>query len=52
MLMFGILIKGFVLPVLVLLIGNPCKFISTVCSLKALFTVFLRAEKTLRCIIS
>lgn len=54
MLMFGILTKGFALPVLVLLIGNPRKFISTDCSLKALFPLFLtvRAEKKICCVIS
>lgn len=47
MLIFGILTKGFGLPVLVLLIGNPRNFTSKVCSLKALFFFFLivRAEK-------
>lgn len=52
MLIFGILTKGFGLPVLVLLIGNPRKFTSKVCSLKALFFFLLGLKKKICCVIS
>lgn len=45
MLMFGILTKGFVLPVLVLLFGNPRKFIHLKHFLQFFFFLTLRAEK-------